>query len=201
MIRVLVAEDQTLLRGALCEILSRNGEIDVVAECARGDEVLALVDKQHPDVAVMDIDMPGMDGLAAAELLAKHHPDVRILMLTVFARPGYLRRAMDNGALGFILKDAPPSELVDAIKRTAAGERVVDGNLAIAALRRGESPLTARESEILSLSRTIPSTADLAQHLHLAEGSIRNHLSIAMQKLDAHSRADAARIAEENGWL
>ena len=201
MIRVLVAEDQALLRGALCEILGRDAEIDVVAECARGDEVLASARETTPNVAVMDIDMPGIDGLEAAKLLSQQLPDVRILMLTVFGRPGYLRRAMANGALGFILKDAPPADLIDAIKRTAAGERVVDRNLAVAALERGDSPLTPREQEVLSLSRTVTSTTDLAEQLHLTDGTVRNTLSIAMQKLNAKSRAQAAQIAEANGWL
>ncbi len=201
MIRVLVAEDQVLLRSALCEILSRDPDVTVVAECGRGDEVVAAAREAHPDVAVLDIEMPGLDGLEAAGQLAAALPEVRVLMLTVFGRPGYLRRAMDNGALGFILKDAPPGELLVAIKRTAAGERVVDPDLAVAALERGSSPLTAREREVLALSRTVPGTGDLARQLHLTEGSVRNHLSLAMQKLHAQGRAQAARVAEENGWL
>lgn len=201
MIRVLVAEDQALLRGALCEILGRDPDIEVVAQCARGDDVLALAQGSLPDVAVLDIEMPGVDGLEAAGVLSENLPGIRVLMLTVFGRPGYLRRAMDKGVLGFILKDAPPRDLISAIKKTAAGERVIDPGLALTALERGQSPLTAREQEVLSLSRTVATTAELAQRLHLTEGSVRNVLSLAIQKLHARGRAQAALIAEENGWL
>jgi two-component system, NarL family, response regulator DesR len=201
MIRVLVAEDQALLRGALCEILGRDPDIDIVAQCSRGDEVLAKAQASEPDVAVLDIEMPGIDGIVAAGQLASQLPSVRVLVLTVFGRPGYLRRAVDNGVLGFILKDAPPQDLISAIKKTAAGQRVIDPDLAIRALDRGQSPLTAREQEVLSLSRTVTTTTELARLLHLGEGTVRNVLSIAMQKLHAHGRAQAAAIAEENGWL
>jgi two-component system response regulator DesR len=201
MIRVLVAEDQTLLRGALCEILDRDSDIEVVAQCARGDDVLALAQESLPDVAVLDIEMPGLDGLEVAGLLTVNLPQVRVLVLTVFGRPGYLRRAMDKGVLGFILKDTPPRDLIYAIKKTAAGERVIDPSLALTTLERGQSPLTAREQEVLSLSRTVATTAELARQVNLTEGSVRNVLSLAMQKLHAHSRAQAALIAEENGWL
>lgn len=201
MIRLLLAEDQTLLRGALRDLLMRDDELDVVAECSRGDEVLPMARQHHPDVAVLDIDLPGLDGLTAAGQLKNALPDVRVLILTVFGRPGYLRRAMENGAMGFLLKDTPPAELVEAIKRTARGERVVDSTLAVAALQRGESPLSERETELLKLVDTIESTSQLASTLHLSEGTVRNTLSSAMQKLNAHSRTQAARIAEENGWL
>ncbi len=201
MIRVLLAEDQALLRGALCEILTRDPEIDVVAECARGDEVVSQAQATSPDVAVLDIEMPGIDGIEAAGQLNQINPGVKILMLTVFGRPGYLQRAVKSGALGFILKDAPPKELIAAIKRTAAGERVVDPELALVAMANGASPLTPREQEVLSLSRTVPTTAGLAERVHLSEGTVRNLLSTAIQKLDAAGRGDAARIAQENGWL
>jgi len=200
-IRLLVAEDQVLLRGALCEILDRDSDIEVVAQCSTGDEVLRQAQMTHPDVAVMDIEMPGMDGLEAAKQLASELPEIRVLILTVFGRPGYLRRAMDSGVLGFILKDAPPRELISAIKQTAAGERVIDPALAVMALERGQSPLTDREREVLALSRTVATSKELAGQLHLTEGSVRNVLSIAIQKLHAHGRAEAALIAEENGWL
>lgn len=201
MIRVLVAEDQALLRGALCEILGRDSELEVVAACATGTEVLPTARHTHPNVAVLDIEMPGIDGLEAARQLSVECPEVRVLMLTVFGRPGYLRRAISNGALGFILKDAPPATLIDAIKRTAAGERIVDPDLAVAALEQGDSPLTPRETEVLALSRTISSSAALASHLHLSEGTVRNLLSSVNQKLNAESRAQAAQIAESHGWL
>jgi two-component system response regulator DesR len=201
MIKVLLAEDQALLRGTLAEVLARDPDIEIVGECSRGDEVLSTARTSEPDVAVLDIDMPGLDGLAAAQLLSEQLPDVRVLILTVFARPGYLRRAMANGALGFLLKDTPPNELVEAIKRTAQGERVVDANLAVIAVSRGDSPLSARETEVLALTCTIDSTSELATQLHLSEGTVRNMLSSAMTKLGAQSRTQAARIAEENGWL
>jgi two-component system response regulator DesR len=201
MITVLVAEDQALLRGALCEILSRDAEIEVIAQCANGAEVLPAARRRLPQVAVLDIEMPEMDGLEAARLLALEFPDIKILMLTVFGRPGYLRRAIDNGALGFVLKDAPPARLIDAIKRTAAGERVVDPDLAVSALERGDSPLTSRETQVLALSRTVTSSSELAGRLHLSQGTVRNVLSAAMQKLEATSRSQAAQIAESHGWL
>ena len=201
MIRVLVAEDQTLLREALCEILNRDPQVRVVCQCASGSDVLAAAQLNGPDVAVLDIEMPGLDGLEAARQLRDELPMVRILMLTVFGRPGYLRRAVTNGALGFILKDAPPAELLAAIKRTARGERVIDPKLAVAALEHGDSPLTEREGQILALSRTVSSSAALAKRLHLSEGTVRNTLSTAMQKLHAPTRSEAARIAEAHGWL
>jgi two-component system response regulator DesR len=201
MIRLVVADDQTLLRLAICELLERDPELTVVASCGRGDEVEALVAEHQPDVAVLDIDMPGKTGLEAAEDLAQRGFATRVLMLTVFGRPGYLRRAMQNGAMSFLLKDSPPAVLVDAIKRTAAGERVVDPELAMVALSTGENPLTPREREVLRLSTSGASTQALAGTLHLSEGTVRNTLSAAMQKLSAESRTEAARIAEDNGWL
>jgi two-component system response regulator DesR len=201
MIRVLLAEDQALLRETLIEVLSRDEHLAVVAHCGRGDEVLDLAETSRPDVAVLDIELPGLDGLEVAKTLSSHYPDVRVLMLTVFARPGYLARALSNGALSFMLKDSPPSELVDGIKRTAAGQRVVDPTLAVAAVAIGRSPLTQRETEVLVLARSMNSTADLAAQLHLSVGTVRNTLSSAMSKLHATSRSQAVRVAEENGWL
>jgi two-component system response regulator DesR len=201
MIRLVVAEDQTLLRLAICELLERDPELTVVASCGRGDEVEALVAEHQPDVAVLDIDMPGKTGLEAAEDLAQRGFSTRVLMLTVFGRPGYLRRAMQNGAMSFLLKDSPPAVLIDAIKRTASGERVVDPELAMVALSTGENPLTPREREVLRMSTSGASTQSLANTLHLSEGTVRNTLSAAIQKLSAEGRAEAARIAEDNGWL
>ncbi len=201
MIRVLLAEDQTLLRAVLTEVLARDAELEIVAECSRGDQVLTLAMSTSPDVAVVDIDMPGLDGLEVAELLTREMPQVKILILTVFARPGYLQRAMANGALGFLLKDTPPEELIEAIKRTSRGEHVVDANLAVSTLTSGDCPLTSRECEVLALSWSVDSTKDLAAQLHLSQGTVRNTLSSAMRKLNAQSRGQAARIAEENGWL
>lgn len=201
MTKVLVAEDQALLRGALVEILGREPDFEVVAECATGSEIIPLAIKHQPDVSVLDIDLPELNGLDAAEQLTQAVPNTTILMLTVFGRPGYLRRALANGALSFILKDTPPAQLVEAIRRTAQGERVVDPELAIAALERGDSPLTQRESQVLAASRHLHRTADIARRLSLSEGTVRNLLSSAMQKLHADSRTQAAAIAENHGWI
>ncbi|WP_228430534.1 response regulator transcription factor [Baekduia soli] len=151
--------------------------------------------------ALLDIEMPGGDGLGAAAELAGALPDVRVVILTTFGRPGYLRRAMESGARGFVLKDAPASELATAIRRVMAGDRVLDPALAAAALAEGESPLTPRETEVLGAARGGAPVADLAGGLHLSSGTVRNYLSSAMQKLGAHSRAEAVRVAEDKGWL
>ena len=201
MIRVLLAEDQAMVRGALASLLELEEDIEVVAQIARGDEVVRAAVASRPDVALLDIEMPGETGLDAAVELGRTLPECRILILTTFGRPGYLRRAMEGGAAGFLLKDAPASELAAAIRRAVAGERVVDPGLAAAALSEGESPLTAREHEVLAASREHATVADLARALYLSPGTVRNHLSAAMQKLDARNRAEALRIAEEHGWL
>jgi two-component system response regulator DesR len=200
-IRVLIAEDQAMVRGALASLLSLEADIEVVAQVAGGDEVLDAVRAAAPDVALLDIEMPGLSGLDAASELRQAAPGCRVLILTTFGRPGYLRRAMADGASGFMLKDAPASELAGAIRRAAAGERIVDPGLAAAALSQGESPLTGREREILAASREHATVADLAAALHLSSGTVRNHISAAMQKLDARNRTEAVRIAEERGWL
>jgi len=200
-IRVLLAEDQTMVRGALASLLDLEPDIEVVAQVSRGDEVVAAALASTPDVALLDIEMPGCTGLDAADALTGELPDCRILILTTFGRPGYLRRAMEGGAAGFLLKDAPAGELAAAIRRAVGGERVVDPGLAAAALSQGESPLTPRELEVLAASRQNATVAELAQTLYLSPGTVRNHLSSAMQKLDARNRAEAVRIAEEKGWL
>ncbi|HEY3771379.1 MAG TPA: response regulator transcription factor [Solirubrobacteraceae bacterium] len=201
MIRVLMAEDQGMVRGALATLLSLEPDIEVVAQVARGDEVVAAALRERPDIALLDIEMPGATGLEAAESLATVLPECRILILTTFGRPGYLRRAMEGGAAGFLLKDSPASELAAAIRRALSGDRIVDPGLAAAALSQGECPLTPREREVLSGSRDYATVAELAQALYLSHGTVRNHLSSVMQKLDARNRAEAVKIAEENGWL
>jgi two-component system response regulator DesR len=201
MIRVLIAEDQGMVRGALASLIGLEPDIEVVAQVARGDEVLAAALDVRPDVALLDIEMPGATGLDAAELLAVELPSCRVLILTTFGRPGYLRRAMEGGASGFVLKDSPASELSSAIRRALRGERVVDPGLAAAALSQGESPLTPREHEVLAASREHATVADLAGALYLSPGTVRNHLSSVMQKLDARNRGEAVRVAEERGWL
>ena len=201
MIRVLIAEDQAMVRGALASLIGMEPDIEVVAEVSRGDEVLAAARDVRPDVALLDIEMPGATGLDAAEELNREMPGLGILILTTFGRPGYLRRAMEGGAAGFLLKDAPADELASAIRRAVAGERVVDPGLAAAALSQGESPLTPREREVLEASRRYATVAELAAALYLSPGTVRNHLSSVMQKLDARNRAEAVRVAEERGWL
>jgi len=200
-IRVLIAEDQGMVRGALATLIGLEPDIEVVAQVARGDEVLDAALEARPDVALLDIEMPGATGLDAAEELASRLPACRVLILTTFGRPGYLRRAMEGGASGFVLKDAPASELSSAIRRALRGERVVDPGLAAAALSQGESPLTPREHEVLAASREHATVADLASALYLSPGTVRNHLSSVMQKLDARNRGEAVRVAEERGWL
>jgi two-component system response regulator DesR len=201
MIRVLVAEDQAMVRGALSALLSLEGDMTVVAEVARGDDVLPAAQATQPDVALLDIEMPGGDGLEAAAALREHLPSCRVLMLTTFGRSGYLRRAMTSGAVGFLLKDAPATELAVAIRRAMAGERVVDPILALATLSEGDNPLTQREREVLRASLGGASVADIAADLYLSEGTVRNHLSVAIQKLGARNRIEAARLAEDKGWL
>jgi two-component system response regulator DesR len=200
-IRVLLAEDQELVRGAMAALLSLEPDIDVVAQVGRGDEVLQAAIEAQPHVALLDIEMPGGDGIAAAAQLRARLPDCRVLILTTFGRPGYLRRAMASGASGFMLKDAPAAELAVAIRRTMAGERVVDPQLAAQALTEGDTPLSSRETEVLAASADGSSVALVARRLFLSEGTVRNHLSAAIQKLNARNRAEAARIAQEKGWL
>ena len=201
MIRVLIAEDQGMVRGALASLISLELDIEVVAQVARGDEVLAAARQAVPDVALLDIEMPGATGLEAAEQLAAALPAVKVLILTTFGRPGYLRRAMEGGAAGFMLKDQPASQLAAAIRRILTGERVVDPGLAAAALSQGDCPLTPREHEVLAASRRYATVAELASALFLSHGTVRNHLSSVMQKLDARNRTEAVKVAEENGWL
>jgi two-component system, NarL family, response regulator DesR len=200
-IRVLIAEDQAMIRGALAALLSTEADIEVVAQVERGDRVLDEALRTTPDVALLDIEMPGKDGITAAAELRAKLPSCRVLILTVFGRPGYLRRAVDAGVSGFLLKDAPPDELASAIRRTAKGEKVIDAQLAHAALSEGSSPLTPRERDVLAMSVRGASVVEVARSLHLTNGTVRNHLSIAIQKLNAHNRVEAARIAEEKGWL
>ena len=201
MIHVLLAEDQAMVRGALSALLSREQDIEIVAEVARGDEVVQAALATQPDVALLDIEMPGSSGLDAAVALRKALPSCLMVILTTFGRSGYLRRAMESGAVGFLLKDAPAAELAVALRRVMAGERVVDPDLALATLSEGHNPLTPRERDVLSASLFGASLADIAARLTLSEGTVRNHLSTAMQKLGAQNRMEAARLAEQKGWL
>ncbi len=201
MIRVMIAEDQAMVRGALVALLTLEGDIGIVAEVGRGDMVLETAMATRPDVALLDIDMPGLDGLTAAGEVRDHLPSCRVLILTTFGRPGYLRLAMERGAAGFLLKDAPARDLADAIRRSVIGLRTVDPGLAVAALSERADPLTDREREVLSVSAQEATVADISRRLFLSEGTIRNHLSAAIQKLDARNRAEAVRLAQEKGWL
>jgi two-component system, NarL family, response regulator DesR len=200
-IRILLAEDQAMVRGALASLLSLEDDIEVVTQVDRADAILAAAHASLPDVALLDIEMPGGDGLAAAEQLRRQLPQIKVLMVTTFGRPGYLRRAMAGGAAGFLLKDAPAAELARAVRRAYAGERVVDPALAAAALSEGDSPLTPREHEVLEVARSHASVSDIAAAVHLSPGTVRNYLSSAMQKLGAHTRAEAIQQAERKGWL
>jgi two-component system response regulator DesR len=201
MIRVLIAEDQAMVRGALASLLSLEDDIEVVAEVERGDRVLELARSRRPDVALLDIEMPGLDGISAAAVLARELPETRILILTTFGRPGFLRRALEAGADGFLLKDAPAGELAGAVRTVAAGGRTVDPGLAAEALTEGESPLSAREHEVLAAAARHDTAGEIAATLHLSEGTVRNYLSAAIRKLGARNRREAVERAVEKGWL
>jgi len=201
MVRLLLADDQELIRSALAALLALEEDFEVVASVGRGDEVVAAAKTHHPDVALLDIDMPGIDGLAAAGVLAQEVPGCRSVIRTTFGRPGYLRRAMESGACGFVVKDAPAEHLADAIRRVAAGERVVDPVLAAATLASGVSPLTARERDVLVAARPGATVSEIAGKLFLSEGTVRNYLSAAIAKAGARNRAEAVRTADERGWL
>jgi len=201
MIRVLLAEDQAMVRGALAALLRLEPDIVVVAEVERGDEVVAAALDSRPDVALLDIELPGADGLTAAAALRNALPACRVVIVTTFGRVGYLRRAMTGGAVGFLLKDAPAAELAKAIRRVVAGERVLDPVLALSALSEGDNPLTPRERQVLAAAVDGATIADIASKLMLSEGTVRNHLSVAIQKLGGRNRVEAARAAEEKGWL
>ena len=201
MIRVLIAEDQSLVRGALAALLALEDDIEVVGEIARGDEILEAALRLRPDVALLDIEMPGLDGLSATAQIRDAALPTKVLIVTTFGRPGYLRRALEAGASGFLLKDAPASQLAIAIRRARAGHRVVDPALAVEALSDGGNPLSEREREVLEASAGLGTIAEVAKRLSLSEGTVRNHLSAAIQKIGARNRAEAARLAREKGWL
>ena len=201
MIRILLAEDQTMVRGALSALLSMEEDIEVVAEASRGDEVVRKAIDTQPDVALLDIEMPGGDGLSAASDLRRELPSCRTVILTTFGRSGYLKRAMESGAVGFLVKDSPSSELASALRRAMDGERVVDPALAVAALSEGENPLTPREREALTACSHGATISDAAARLHLSEGTVRNHLSMAIKKLGVRNRMEAEHLAQHKGWL
>ncbi|MFE5332770.1 response regulator [Embleya sp. NPDC056575] len=201
MINVLLAEDQAMVREALAALLGLEEDIRVVAQVARGDEVVEAVRASGADVALLDIEMPGRDGLAAAAELRRALPGCRIVILTTFGRPGYLRRAMEAGADAFLVKDAPAAQLADAVRRVLRGERVIDPTLAATALSVGADPLTERERDVLRAASGGSTVSEIATVLRLSEGTVRNHLSSCIGKTHARNRADAVRIAHDNGWL
>jgi len=200
-IRLLLADDQALVRGALAALLDLEPDLTVVAEVGTGDAVVGAVGEHRPDVALLDVEMPGLDGIEATRALKAVHPEVRVLIVTTFGRPGFLRRALQAGADGFLVKDTPARQLADAVRRVHSGLRVVDPALAADSLVAGESPLTARESDVLRAARDGSAVAAIAGRLFLSEGTVRNHLSSAIGKTGTANRAEAVRVAEQNGWL
>ena len=201
MIRLLLADDQAMVRSALAALLALEDDFEVVAQVGRGDEVVGAALAHSPDVALLDIEMPGMDGLAAAAALSHEAPSTRVIILTSFGRPGYLRRAMESAAVGFVVKDAPAEQLADAVRRVMLGERVVDPALAAATLAGGASPLTGRERDVLVAARDGATVADIAGKLFLSEGTVRNYLSAAIAKTGVRNRVEAVRVADQRGWL
>ncbi|OLT39242.1 DNA-binding response regulator [Serinicoccus sp. CNJ-927] len=201
MIKVLLADDQALVRGALAALLDLERDIEVVAQVGRGDAVLDAVRKAQPQVCLLDIEMPGLDGIEVLEQLRQAGVGARCLMVTTFGRPGYLRRAMDAGASGFVVKDTPAPELAEAVRRVDAGLRVVDPALATESLIGGPNPLTDREREVLRQALDGSPVQSIAGHLFLSPGTVRNYLSSAIGKTGTATRVEAARYAEERGWL
>lgn len=200
-IKLLLADDQALVRGALSALLGLEPDLEVVAEVGNGAEVVAAVLAHRPDVALLDVEMPGLDGISATAEVRAAAPEVKVLIVTTFGRPGYLRRALQAGASGFVVKDTPAAQLADAVRRVHAGLRVVDPQLATDSLVAGESPLTQRETEVLQAARDGSSVAAIAAKLFLSEGTVRNHLSAAIGKTGASNRTEAVLIADGNGWL
>jgi len=200
-IRLLLAEDQAMVRGALATLLSLEPDLEVVAEVDRGDAVLEAVRRTRPDVAVLDIEMPGADGLEAAAILRDELPETRVLILTGLGHPGHLTRALEARVGGFMRKDAPSEELADAIRRVAKGQRFLDPALVATALEVGTNPLTPRETEVLRTAAEGGSTDEIGATLFLSPATVRNYLSNAITKLDARNRIDAIRIARQSGWI
>lgn len=200
-VRVLLAEDQGMMRGALALLLGMEPDFDVVAQVGSGDEIVPAALASRPDVALLDIELPVRSGLDAAADLREQVPECRVLILTTFGRPGYLRRAMEAGAAGFLVKDGPVEELAGAIRKVLAGETVVDPALAAAALGAGPSPLTGRERDALNAASGGATVADIARLLHLSESTVRNYLSSAIGKTGTRNRTEAARAARQQGWL
>jgi two-component system response regulator DesR len=200
-IRVLIAEDQAMIREALAALLSFEDDIEVVAQVGRGDEVVAAATEHDAEVALLDIEMPGLDGLSAASALRRAKPALKIVILTTFGRPGFMRRAMETGVSAFLVKDSPAERLAETVRTVLAGGRVIDPDLAAAALAEGDNPLTPRESDVLAASADGSMISEIAAKLYLSEGTVRNYLSACIQKTGARNRTEALRIAEDRGWL
>ncbi|MFE9258822.1 response regulator [Streptomyces sp. NPDC006879] len=200
-IRILLAEDQSMVREALAALLGLEPDMEVVAQAATGEAALEALRTHEVDVALLDIEMPGMTGIEAATRMHQERPGLSIVILTTFGRPGYLRRAMEAGAAAFLVKDAPTAQLAAAVRKVLAGERVIDPALAAVALAEGANPLTDREREVLKAAAGGATNAELAETLHLSQGTVRNYLSIAIQKLAVRNRAEAVRAAQDKGWL
>ncbi|MFJ5674657.1 response regulator [Streptomyces sp. NPDC093097] len=201
MIRILLAEDQRMMRGALALLLDLETDMEVVAQVPAGDQIIPAALQSRPDVALLDIELPGMSGLDAAAELRDQLPSCKVLIVTTFGRPGYLRRAMEAGASGFLVKDGPVEDLAEAIRRVLAGERVIDPGLAAAALSAGPNPLTQRERDVLTAAVDGATVADIAAKLHLSQATVRNYLSAAIGKTGTRNRMEAVRAARRNGWL
>jgi two-component system response regulator DesR len=200
-IRLVLADDQALVRGAIAALLGLEPDLEVVAEVGSGDAAVEAVLEHSPDVALLDVEMPGLDGIEAARVIRERSPGTRVLMVTTFGRPGYLKRALTAGASGFVVKETPAVQLADAVRRVHQGLRVVDPALAMDSLTAGDSPLTARETDVLQAARDGASVAVIASRVHLSEGTVRNHLSAAIGKTGAGNRAEAVLLAEGSGWL
>ncbi|KUL54900.1 two-component system response regulator [Streptomyces sp. NRRL F-4489] len=201
MIRLLLAEDQRMMMGALALLLDLEADMEVVAQVPAGDRIVAAALETRPDVALLDIELPGRSGLDAAADLREQLPECKVLIVTTFGRPGYLRRAMEAGASGFLVKDGPVEDLAAAIRRVLAGERVIDPGLAAAALSAGPNPLTPRERDVLTAAVDGATVADIAARLSLSQATVRNYLSAAIGKTGTRNRMEAVRAARRNGWL
>lgn len=200
-IKVMIVEDQAMVRGALAALLTLERDLDIVAECADAESALNHLADSRPDIVLMDVELPGMNGIDAITRIREHSPDTRCIVLTTFGRPGYLRSALDAGAVGFLVKDAPASELAHAIRQVHAGGRVIDPDLALSALSLGANPLTPRQRDVLRLTMLGRTVAEMAADLFLSEGTVRNYLSEAINITGSANRIEAARRAEANGWL
>lgn len=201
MTTLLIADDQTMVREALAALLGMESDFEVIAQCARGDEVLPAIRRRRPDVALLDVDMPGPDGLEVAGLLAEEFPQVKVVIVTTYGRPGWVKRAIDVGVSGFMVKDAPVDRLAEGIRRVMAGLQVIDPELVVESTVHGRSPLTERETEVLRAAADGGSVGEIASALFISSGTVRNRLSAGIGKTAARNRADAVRIARDNGWL